>query len=89
MDDIDKHKLAIEVSVGEQHQASWDAFVEPYFEHMTSELFEAFKTAPSDDPNVLTMIRLQVNALEGLRNHFMSYINSGKLASQALTAESK
>lgn len=87
MNDLDMNKLRIEVSVGEQHKATWDNLVEPYFELMTSELFEAFKSAPSDEPDVLVLLRLQVNALDGLRSHFITRINSGKLASQALTAE--
>ena len=80
MDDTINERLEIESSVGDQYKNTWDGFVEPYFIEKSKQLFEAFKSCSSSNVDALVAIRMQMNALDGLKEHFISYVNSGELA---------
>ena len=83
-DDVTQRLLEIESSVGDQYKNTWEGFVEPFFVNKAEQLFEAFKTCPSSDVDALVAIRMQMNALDGLKEHFISYVNSGELAKRQL-----
>jgi hypothetical protein len=81
--------LEQEKAKGEAHQRAYDNYVKPFFEAKEAELFEAFKYTPSTDTDALVMIRLQLNALEGLKTHFEHYIQTGRMAEATLTEMEK
>lgn len=87
MDNQTKHKLEVEQAVGEQHQHAWNELVLPFFEAKQAELYEAFMELPTSNTDGLTLIKLQMNSLLMMKNHFEEYINTGKIAKTQLLGE--
>lgn len=79
--------LEFEAARGEQYDRAWKSMVEPFFESKSRELYDAFINHPTTDSNGLTILKLQVNALQSLKDEFESKIMSGKLARQQLGEE--
>lgn len=86
MNEVERTQLESEVEVAGKYKAAWET-VSIFAEEKEAQLFEAFKSCPSDNPSGLVNIRMQFNAVESLRQEFLTYIETGKLASQSLMTE--
>lgn len=73
-----------EIALGAEHQKTWDALIEPFFEAKQAELFDIFITAGATDKEGLFVIHQQSQALESLRDNFLHFINTGKIAQRQL-----
>lgn len=82
--DQDKAKLQSEVSKGDEYQRVFDTYIKPFIDEKSEVLFEAFKNIPVQDVDQLKDIKFQVTAIRSLESHFMSFINTGKLAKKQL-----
>lgn len=83
----DQIKLETERAIGAKHQKVWNEVIEPFFVARQEILFEAFKVADSKDKDQLQLIKLQSNVLEGMKVHFMHFIDTGRMASTTLDNE--
>jgi len=89
VNDDQKHKLEVEVSLGENAERAFETYFEPYFEAKTLQLFEAFKNTSIVDEKSLMIIKQQAIAIDGLRDELKGHINTGVLASRSLSDEGK
>ena len=80
--------LEVEVAKGQAHKSAWDQLVEPFFEAKKAELYEAFIKLPTSNGEELLNIKMQVNVLDSMKDHFQHYINTGKMAQTTLEGES-
>lgn len=87
VDENIKTKLEVEVAIGGQHQAVWDSLLQPFFDAKEEELYEVFKRCPVRDKEGLVEIHAQTLVLESMKNHFINFINTGKLAQKSLSDE--
>lgn len=87
MDDGLENKLLQDSAKGERYQRAWDDLIEPFFLEKDHELYQAFKELPTTESDSLVLLKLQVNALEALRDEFKHYINTGRLAQKQLIEE--
>jgi hypothetical protein len=87
MDDNIKQKLEVEGAIGENHQRVWDSMVLPFFDAKHAELYEVFKQCPVRDKDALVEIHAQILALESMKDHFMTFIQTGQLARKQLAIE--
>ncbi len=85
----DSEKLQNELAIGLRYKATYEELVEPYFAQKQLELFDAFKQASAHNKELLQDIKLQSNALEGLRQHFLHYIETGHMAAIKLNEGDK
>jgi len=85
-----QNELALEVEVqkGRAYQGAWDQLVEPFFEAKKAELYEAFIKLPTSNGEELLNIKMQVNVLDSMKDHFQHYINTGKMPQTTLEGES-
>jgi hypothetical protein len=72
-------QLYSEIEIGDRYRNSWE-LVEKFIIEKEERLYEAFKSAPSSDPALLVDIRMQHNAVDGLRQEFLSYIQTADMA---------
>jgi len=77
-------KLEVEVAQGDNHKRAWEQIVEPFFEAKKAELFEAFVNTGSSETDALVSIKMHMNVLESMKDHFWHYINTGKMAQKTL-----
>jgi hypothetical protein len=78
-------ELVLENQVNEGAQARAQLnIVEPYIEAKTGDLFKAFIECSTDDKEKLFDIKLQLNALRGLKADFDTKIETAKLADTQL-----
>lgn len=77
-------QYGIEVSNASKAHTAWETFIGPYHERKMQELFVQFISAPMRDKDGLQGIKMQANALEGLKIEIMGYIETGKLAQISL-----
>lgn len=82
-------ELEQQVIEGEHHRQVWNNTISPIFAEKELELFEAFRAIESSNDTGLKMIKMQLNALEMIRDHFQSKINTGMLASNQLSEENE
>jgi hypothetical protein len=87
MDENIKAKLEVEVAIGGQHKATWDSIIQPFFDAKEADLYEVFKKCPVRDKDGLVEIHAQTLVLESMREHFIHFINTGKLAQKTLQDE--
>lgn len=87
MDENIKTKLEVEVAIGTQHQGVWDSLLLPFFEAKEKELYEVFKQCPVRDREALIEIHAQTLVLESMKDYFITFINTGKLAQKSLADE--
>ena len=87
MDENLKTKLEVEVAIGSQHETLWDSLIQPFFDAKEAELYEVFKKCPVRDKEGLVEIHAQTLVLESMREHFIHFINTGKLAQKHLKDE--
>lgn len=87
MNDQERTVLEIESDRGRRAKSAWDTFILPFFNAKTNELFDVFKSLPTSNPESLMAVKMQVNALESLRDELQGHINTGKLATQSLKEE--
>lgn len=80
----DKQIFEIEKARGEAYKRAYEQYIEPFFTEKTAQLFEAFKDTQSSNSDDLLRIKLQLNALEGLKAHFDYYIETGRMAELSL-----
>lgn len=84
-----KSKLLDEQIKGSRHKKAWDEVFKPYYTLKSAQLFDAFTEASATNPTALQEIKMQYNALEGLRNEIFNHIETGKMASVQLDNEEK
>jgi hypothetical protein len=84
---MNKEFLEVEASKGEQAQRVWEYHVKPFFDAKNVELYEFFIESNTSSEKDLLLIKLQVNALQSLKDHFYSYITTGQMASKQLEEE--
>lgn len=84
---MSKELLETEAAIGDNYQRAWDGIVKPFFDLKTEELYGHFVNCPTTDERQLMLIKMQVNALNSLKDEFTSYINTGKLAKKQLEEE--
>lgn len=84
MNESEEIQLTKEVTEGNRHKQSWDTTVEPYFREKKKLLIKAFMEADSQNTDLLQAIKYQLNALEGMKEHFTHYIETGKMAAFSL-----
>lgn len=84
---MNSHKdlLELEVSRGAEHSHAWDNMVKPFFDSKEAELIAAFRACSSGDKDQLQLVKLQFNVLEGLKIHFMTFIQTGQMAKHQLS----
>lgn len=89
MDDNIKQRLEVESAIGDQHKAVWENLIEPFFDAKQKELYDLFLATESKNINGLQTIRLQSNVLAGMKQHFMTYIDTGEMAKLTIETEGK
>lgn len=87
MNDDQRDQLEREKAMGEEKKRIFEAHIEPFIAAKKVELFGAFTTVSVTDTDTMKEIRLQIAALDGLKDSFMQFIDTGKLASFALDKE--
>tara|TARA_R110000772_G_scaffold36127_2_gene86726 strand:+ start:515 stop:796 length:282 start_codon:yes stop_codon:yes gene_type:complete len=87
MNDGITHKLEVESALGDRSQKTWDDMVEPFFTAKKAELYDTFLSCPVRDKDALVEIHAQHLGLEAMRDHFMTFIETGKLARNQLAKE--
>lgn len=87
MDDDTRAVLEVESDKGVRARVAWETYIEPFFNKKTSELFEAFKIMPTTKPDDLMLVKMQLNALESMKDELQEHINTGILATKALNDE--
>jgi hypothetical protein len=60
-----------------------------FIEEKESLLFEAFKNTPSTNSSQLVDIRMQHNAIAGLKQEFLTHIKTADMAAQSLREENE
>jgi hypothetical protein len=80
-----KDVLEFEVRRAEEYKHSWENHVKPFFDSKEQELVRAFKACSSSDPAQLQLIKLQFNVLEGMKIHFQTFIETGRMAEHQLS----
>ena len=80
--------MELEIAKGQAHKSAWDQLVQPFFEAKKAELYEAFINLPTSNQEELINIKMQVNVLDSMKDHFQHYINTGNLAQTTLKGES-
>ena len=84
MEESKKAALEVEKATGEKYKRIYENYILPFVEAKEKEMFEAFKQTSAADKDKLLLIRLQVNALESLKDEFQHYISTGLMANQIL-----
>lgn len=79
----------MEQNNGSSATNAWNSFIGPYYDRKMAELFQAFMNAEMRDSEGLQGIKMQANALEGIKAEMMGYIETGKLASISLDEHEK
>lgn len=79
-----EEQLLKEVSDGANHGRVFEEYVEPFFELKNSQIFEAWKSTESKDEKQLMLLKLQANVLEGMKEHFIYFMETGQLAAVTL-----
>lgn len=55
-----------------------------YFDELKAEAYAAFLDCPVRDSDALSLIKLQVNAIEGLERKLQSAVDNGQLAAEEI-----
>jgi len=55
-----------------------------YFEELKAEAYAAFLDCPVRDQEALSLIKLQVNAIEGLERKLQSAVDNGQMAAEEI-----
>lgn len=76
----DQTLLEIEASKGAQHASAWTNLVEPFFDKKSAELYDAFVNCPVRDKEALVEIHAQHLGLKSMKAHFITFIETGKMA---------
>jgi hypothetical protein len=84
MEESKKAALEVEKARGEEYGRIYKTYIEPFVQQKEEQLFGAFKEVSAADQDKLLLIRLQVNALESLKDEFQHYVRTGDLASVGL-----
>lgn len=87
MDDELKAKMDMDAAKGESYQRAWDNIIQPFFDKMQAELYQAFVDTPTSHLDALTTIKMQSNVLTAMKDEMDHYINTGKLARKAIDEE--
>lgn len=77
-------QYSIEREKAGKAKVSWDSFFGPFFAEKQTVLFEAFQVAEIRDTEGLIGIKMQLNALNSLKDEMLGYIETGKLAEISL-----
>lgn len=88
LSDNDLQKLLAEQAIGTENKETYDRMIKPFFDEREALLFQAFSESNTNDRDQLLLIKLQLNALKSMNQHFIHFINTGKMAEMAL-AENK
>lgn len=88
MNDTERAQYENEIEVGGQYRLSWQ-LVSKFVEQKEQQLFDAFKSTPSSNTSGLVDIRMQHNALVGLKQEFMTHIETANLAAKSIAEEEK
>lgn len=86
MSDEVRQRLEVEVDIGGQYSNSWK-FVSKFVNEKFAQLLEAFENTHATDIDTLVAIKNQHNVLQGIQNEFLSYIETAKMAANALSED--
>jgi len=89
MNDKERQMLEVESARGARYKQTYDDLILPYFAEKQLLLYAAFTSADSNNKEALQLIKLQSNALEGLKAHFLAFIETGRMAELQLHEERK
>ncbi len=87
LNDIEQVKLNDEAHKGRRHEEVWEQYIKPFFDSKEAQLYQAFVETPTANPEMLSTIKMQHNALRGLEAHFKEFIETGKMAQITLNEE--
>ena len=88
MTEAERIQFENEIEHGGRYRNAWE-LVNRFIEEKEASLYEAFKGAPSSDKDLLVDIRMQFNAVEGLKQEFMTHITTADMAAKSISEEVK